>query len=57
MDQHTLESITRLIVYTLNNEESHYEQMIDEHGHDSDQVQNHAYTLAWNLATELEITL
>ena len=57
MDQHTLESITRLIVYTLDNEESHYEQMIDEHGHDSEQVLNHAYTLAWNLATELDITL
>ncbi len=57
MTQDTLESITRLIVYTLDNEESHYEQMIDEHGHDSEQVQNHAYTLAWNLATELEITL
>jgi hypothetical protein len=57
MTQNTLESITRLIVYTLNSEESHYEQMIDEHGHDSEQVQNHAYTLAWNIATELEITL
>ena len=57
MTQDTLESITRLIVYTLHNEESHYEQMIDEHGHDSEQVQNHAYTLAWNIATELEITL
>ena len=57
MTQDTLESITRLIVYTLNTEESHYEQMIDEHGHDSEQVQNHAYALAWNLATELEITL
>lgn len=57
MTQDTLESITRLIVYTLNNEESNYEQMIDEHGHDSEQVLNHAYTLAWNLATELEITL
>ena len=57
MTQDTLESITRLIVYTLNNEESNYEQMIDGHGHDSEQVLNHAYTLAWNLATELEITL
>ena len=57
MTQDTLESITRLIVYTLNNEESNYEQMIDERGHDSEQVQNHAYTLAWNIATELEITL
>ena len=57
MTQDTLESITRLIVYTLDKEESHYEQMIDEHGHDSEQVQNHAYTLAWNIATELEITL
>ena len=57
MTQSTLENITKLIVYTLNNEESHYEQMIDEHGHDSEQVLNHAYTLAWNIATELEITL
>ena len=57
MTQDTLESITRLIVYTLNTEESHYEQMIDEHGHDSEQVLNHAYTLAWNIATEMEITL
>ena len=57
MQNNTFESIARLIAYTLDNEESHYEQMIDEHGHDSEQVQNHAYTLAWNLATELEITL
>ena len=57
MTQDTLESITRLIVYTLDNKESHYEQLIDEHGHDSEQVQNHAYALAWNIATELEITL
>ena len=57
MQSNTFESIAKLIVYTLDNEESHYEQMIDEHGHDSEQVQNHAYTLAWNLATELEITL
>ena len=57
MQNNTFESIARLIAYTLDNEESHYEQMIDEHGHDSEQVQNHAYALAWNLATELEITL
>jgi hypothetical protein len=57
MKQSTLESITKLIVYTLNNEESHHEEMLDSFGPDSDLVKNHAYTLAWNIATELEITL
>lgn len=31
--------------------------MLDSFGPDSDLVENHAYTLAWNIATELEITL
>jgi hypothetical protein len=57
MNANTLDLISQLIQYTLDNEESHYEEMLDAFGPDSEQVKSHAYTLAWNIATELEITL
>lgn len=57
MDANTLDLISQLIQYTLGNEESHYEEVLDAFGPDSVQVQSHAYTLAWNIATELGITL
>jgi len=57
MNANTLDLISQLIQYTLDSEESHYEEVLDAFGPDSEQVQSHAYTLAWNLATELGITL
>jgi len=57
MNANTLDLISQLIQYTLDNEESHYEEVLDAFGPDSEQVKSHAYTLAWDIATELEITL
>jgi hypothetical protein len=57
MNPNTRDLIAQLIQYTLDNEESHYEEVLDAFGPDSEKVQSHAYTLAWNIATELEITL
>jgi len=57
MKAENLDLIGHLIQHVLTTEESHYEQMLDEFGHDSPQVRNHAYTLAFSIATELGITL
>jgi hypothetical protein len=57
MNPDTRDLIAQLIQYILDNEESHYEMVLDTFGPDSEQVRSHAYTLAWDIATELEITL
>ena len=49
------EEVARLLNYVLVNEESSYEETIDEHGIDSDQANAHIYTLARNLWCELEL--
>ena len=56
MDSTQLQMISRLIQYTIDNEEAHFEEVLEEFGLESDQVREHAYTLAWNIATELRVT-
>lgn len=57
MKAENLDLVGHLVQYILDSEEKNYEEILDEYGHDSEQVKNHVYTLAWNIATELGITL
>jgi len=54
--EEVFQMISRLIQYTIDNEEAHFEEVLEEFGLESDQVREHAYTLAWNIATELRVT-
>lgn len=47
----------RLIQHILDTEEEDYENILDEYGPDSEPARSHIYSLAWNLAAELEATL
>lgn len=57
MKAENLDLVGHLVQHILDIEEENYEENLDKYGHDSEQVQKHIYTLAWNIATELGITL
>jgi hypothetical protein len=57
MKAENLDLVGHLVQHILDIEEENYEKTLDKYGHDSEQVQKHIYTLAWNVATELGITL
>lgn len=55
MDKRQKENLARVLNYVMANEEKHYEETIDEHGVESEQAENHIYSLARDLWTEYEL--
>ena len=55
MTQNQKDDLARLLNYVLLNEETSYEETIDEFGIDSEQADNHIYSLARILWAEFEI--
>lgn len=55
MDKRQKENLARVLNYVMANEEKHYEKTIDEHGVESEQAENHIYSLARDLWTEHEL--
>ena len=55
MDKRQKENLARVLNYVMANEEKHYEETIDEHGVESEQAENHIYSLARDLWTEHEL--
>lgn len=49
------ELLARLLNYVLINEETDYEEVLQEFGPDSDQAKDHIYTLARNAWCEFEL--
>ena len=55
MDKRQKENLARVLNYVMANEEKHYEETIDEYGVESEQAENHIYSLARDLWTEHEL--
>ncbi len=55
MTQNQKDDLARLLNYVLLNEETSYEETIDEFGIDSEQADNHIYSLARTLWAEFEL--
>lgn len=55
MNQDQKEALARVLDYVLLNEETDYEETIDEYGIESEQAENHIYSLARSLWAEFEL--
>jgi len=55
MDKSQKENLARVLNYVMTNEEKHYEEILDEYGVESEQAENHIYSLARDLWTEHEL--
>jgi hypothetical protein len=55
MNQDQKEALARVLNYVLLNEETDYEETIDEYGIESEQAENHIYSLARSLWAEFEL--
>jgi hypothetical protein len=55
MNQDQKEALAQVLNYVLLNEETDYEETIDEYGIESEQAENHIYSLARSLWAEFEL--
>lgn len=55
MSNRQKENLARMLNYVMASEEKHYEETIDEYGVESEQAENHIYSLARDMWAEYEL--
>ena len=55
MNNRQKENLARMLNYVMASEEKHYEEVVDEYGVESEQAENHIYSLARDMWAEYKL--